>query len=138
MIRYRTRDLTVIFQEPCSCGRTQTKMKRVIGRSDDMLIIRGVNIFPSQVESVLLSMGDTAPHYQLLIDREHNLDKMTVMVEMSDRLLKSAEDVKMVERKICDRLKAATGVGATVRLVVPKTIERSEGKANRVVDNRKL
>lgn len=137
MMRYRTRDLTALERTGCACGRTQIKMKRVVGRSDDMLIIRGVNVFPSQVESVLLSLGETAPHYQLVVDREHNLDTLTVLVEMSDNLMTDAmKEVSAVERKIRDSLKAATAVTATVRLVSPKTIERSEGKAKRVIDRR--
>jgi phenylacetate-CoA ligase len=139
MMRYRTRDLTALERSGCACGRTQIKMRRVVGRSDDMLIIRGVNIFPSQVESVLLSLGETAPHYQLVVDREHNLDTLTVLVEMSDNLMADAmKEVSAIERKIRDSLKAATAVTATVRLVGPKTIERSEGKAKRVIDRREL
>jgi phenylacetate-CoA ligase len=138
MIRYRTRDLTALEQVGgvCSCGRTQAKMKRVTGRTDDMLVIRGVNIFPSQVESVLLGLGETAPHYQLIVDREHNLDSLTILVEMSGDMAKNNKDINAVERKIKEKMKAATGVGAAVRLVEPKTIERSEGKAKRVIDRR--
>jgi len=135
MIRYRTRDLSAMYREECSCGRTQTKMQRVVGRTDDMLIIRGVNVFPSQVESVLLSMGETAPHYQLVVDREHNLDTLAVLVEKSDKLAEG--NISAIERKIREQLKAATAVTAVVRLVEPKTIERSEGKAKRVIDKRK-
>lgn len=138
MIRYRTRDLTALepYTGPCGCGRTQAKMKRVTGRTDDMLVIRGVNVFPSQVESVLLGLGETAPHYQLIVEREHNLDTLTILVEMSEDMAKAARDVITVERKIKEKMKAATGVGASVRLVEPKTIERSEGKAKRVIDRR--
>ena len=138
MIRYRTRDLTAMYREGCSCGRTQTKMRRVIGRTDDMLIIRGVNVFPSQVESVLLGLGETAPHYQLVVGREHNLDTLTILVEKSDDLAVSGLDCSAIERKIRDNLKAATAVTAKVQLVEPKSIPRSEGKAKRVIDNRVL
>ncbi|MDR3562274.1 MAG: phenylacetate--CoA ligase [Negativicutes bacterium] len=139
MIRYRTRDLTRLVpgEESCSCGRTQAKMKRVMGRTDDMLVIRGVNVFPSQVESVLLGLGETAPHYQLIVEREHNLDILTILVEKSEQLAAAAgENVNAVERKIRERMKVATAVTAAVRLVEPKTIERSEGKAKRVIDKR--
>jgi len=138
MIRYRTRDLTALEPDSglCGCGRTQAKMRRVMGRTDDMLVIRGVNVFPSQVESVLLGLGETAPHYQLIVDREHNLDLLTILVEKSEDLAKANKDVKAIERKIREKMKTATGVGAVVCLVEPKTIERSEGKAKRVIDRR--
>ena len=139
MLRYRTRDLTAMYRETCACGRTQTKMKRVVGRSDDMLIIRGANLFPSQVEDVLLSMGETAPHYQLLVEREHSLDRLTVMVERANGLAAAdPEKIRQAERKIQEKLKAATGLTPVVRLVDPKTIERSEGKAKRVIDRRAM
>lgn len=137
MIRYRTRDLSALRRERCACGRTMTRMERVLGRSDDMLIIRGANIFPSQVEDVLLGLGETSPHYQLLVERESNLDKLTVLVERAEGLADSHPDaVSAAERKIQERLKAATGLSPLVRLVPPKTIERSEGKAKRVIDKR--
>mgnify|MGYP000897908961 CR=1 FL=1 len=137
MVRYRTRDLTAMYRETCACGRTQTKMRRVVGRSDDMLIIRGVNIFPSQVEDILLGMGETAPHYLLVVEREHALDTLTVLVEKSSNLANgSPEAVQAAERKIRERIKMATGLTPRVRLVEPKTIERSEGKAKRVLDKR--
>jgi phenylacetate-CoA ligase len=139
MLRYRTRDLTAMYREGCGCGRTQTKMRRVVGRSDDMLIIRGANLFPSQVEDVLLSLGETAPHYQLVVEREHNLDKLTVMVEKANGLTAAnPEEIGLAERKIQEKLKAATGLSPVVRLVDPKTIERSEGKAKRVIDRRAM
>jgi len=139
MIRYRTRDLSSLRRDRCPCGRTQARMARVLGRSDDMLIIRGANIFPSQVEDVLLGLGETAPHYQLLVERESNLDKLTVLVERGDGMADSSPDaVKAAERKIQEKLKAATGLSPLVRLVAPKTIERSEGKAKRVIDRRAM
>ncbi|BBB91956.1 MAG TPA: phenylacetate--CoA ligase [Methylomusa anaerophila] len=137
MLRYRTRDLTALDRTPCPCGRTQIRMKRVVGRSDDMLIIRGVNIFPSQVESVLLGMGTTAPHYQLIVDREGNLDTLTVMVEMTGDLAGSLNgSADKLEKKIQGELKSVLGLKAVVRLVEPRTIARSEGKAKRVIDKR--
>ncbi|BBB90854.1 MAG TPA: phenylacetate--CoA ligase [Methylomusa anaerophila] len=139
MIRYRTRDLTMLEREVCSCGRTLVRMSKVLGRSDDMLIIRGVNVFPSQVETVLLSIGETSPHYQLIVDRKDNLDCLTVLVEVTDDLFSDeVKRLEALEHKIKSELASALSVSATVRLVGSKTIERSEGKAKRVIDNRKL
>ncbi|WP_371375962.1 phenylacetate--CoA ligase family protein [Sporomusa aerivorans] len=140
MLRYRTRDLTSLERRPCSCGRTGITMKRVTGRSDDMLIIRGANVFPSQIESVLLEMGATAPHYQLIIDRETNLDKLTVLVEPTEAgyVELGAAGLADLEKAIEKQLKAVLNVKGTVRMVAPHTLERSEGKAKRVIDNRKL
>jgi phenylacetate-CoA ligase len=138
MIRYRTRDLSALRQDRCACGRTQTRMDRVVGRSDDMLIIRGVNVFPSQVEDVLLGLGETAPHYQLVVERESALDTLTVMVEKAEGMDVASDTVQSAERRIQERLKAATGLSPRVRLVPPKTIERSEGKAKRVIDRRAM
>ncbi len=139
MIRYRTRDLTVLSRKPCACGRTLVRMGKVLGRSDDMLIIRGVNVFPSQVETVLLGLGETSPHYQLIIDREDNLDTLTVLVEVTAAMFSDeVRRLETLERKIQAALGSVLGVSAKVRLVAPKSIERSEGKAKRVVDNRKF
>jgi phenylacetate-CoA ligase len=139
MIRYRTRDLTVLNHKPCACGRTLVRMGKVLGRSDDMLIIRGVNVFPSQVETVLLGLGETSPHYQLIVDREDNLDTLTVLVEVTAAMFSDeVRRLETLERKIQDALSSVLGVSAKVRLVAPKSIERSEGKAKRVVDNRKF
>ncbi len=140
MLRYRTRDLTALERRPCSCGRTGITMRRVTGRSDDMLIIRGANVFPSQIESVLLEMGATAPHYQLVIDRQNNLDALTVLVEPTEEgyIELGAEGLARLEKAIQNQLKAVLNVKANVRMVAPRTIERSEGKAKRVIDNRKL
>lgn len=139
VIRYRTRDITSLNPEPCPCGRTHIRMKKVSGRSDDMIIIRGVNVFPSQIESVLMETEGVEPHYQLVVDREDNLDVLTVLVEVGDRLF--SDEVKILqdqERKISKNIKDYLGVSARVKLVEPKTIARSEGKAVRVIDNRKL
>lgn len=139
MLRYRTRDLTSLWREKCACGRTTIKMKKVLGRNDDMLIIRGVNIFPSQVESVLLGMDAVAPHYQLIVERENNLDKLTVIVEMTDeRFSDETAALGRLEQKIQGEIKNILGVKAKVKLVNPRTIVRSEGKAKRVIDNRHI
>lgn len=139
LIRYRTRDISSLNYEKCECGRTAVRMNKVSGRTDDMLIIRGVNVFPSQIESVLLEIGETAPHYQLIVDRIDNLDTLEVWVEMTQTMF--SDEVKRIEdleRKIRKELDSTLGINAKVRLVEPKTIERSEGKAKRVIDKRKL
>ncbi len=138
LLRYRTRDICVLTREKCSCGRTHVKMCKPRGRSDDMLIIKGVNVFPSQIETVLLAQGYQA-NYQLIVDRVNNTDTLEVMVEMtpenfSDNLGKITE----MEKHLVSALKAMLGIYAKVRLVAPKTIARSEGKAVRVIDKRKI
>ena len=139
MLRYRTRDLAVLDSAPCDCGRTLIRMSKVLGRSDDMLIIRGVNVFPSQVESVLLGLGETSPHYQLIVDRADNLDNLTVLVEMTENMFSDEiRRLEVLEHKIEAELASALSVSAKVRLVSPKTIERSEGKAKRVIDKRMI
>lgn len=139
LIRYRTRDISSLNYSKCECGRTLVRMERVSGRSDDMLIIRGVNVFPSQIESVLLEIGQTAPHYLLIVDRKDNLDTLEIWVEMNQSMfsdqIKKIEDV---ERKIKKEVESTLGISAKVKLVEPKTIERSEGKAKRVIDKRKI
>jgi len=139
VIRYRTRDITSLNPEPCICGRTHIRMNRVSGRTDDMLIIRGVNVFPSQIESVLMEMDQVEPHYQLVVDREGTLDTLTIMVEVGEGLF--SDEVKHLlnlEKKLSKNIKEYLGVSAKVKLVEPKTIARSEGKAVRVIDNRKI
>jgi phenylacetate-CoA ligase len=139
IIRYRTRDITTLNPDPCICGRTLVRMKKVSGRTDDMLIIRGVNVFPSQIESVLMEIEGVEPHYQLVVDREDNLDTLTVHVEISERSF--SDEVKVLqrlERKISHSIKEYLGVSARVKLVEPKVIARSQGKAVRVIDNRKI
>jgi len=139
MVRYRTRDLTVLQRGICSCGRTLVRMGKVLGRSDDMLIIRGVNVFPSQVETVLLELGETSPHYQLIVDREDNMDQLTVMVEVTEDMFSDeVRRLEILERKIKEALSSVLSVSAKVKLVGPKTIARSEGKAVRVIDKRKI
>ncbi len=139
IIRYRTRDITSLHPEPCICGRTHIRMHRVSGRTDDMLIIRGVNVFPSQIESVLMKTDKIEPHYQLVVDREDNLDKLTVKVEVGEALF--SDEIKLLqtlEKKMSNDIKEYLGVSAKVRLVEPKSIARSQGKAIRVIDNRKI
>lgn len=139
VIRFRTRDLTRIIQEPCACGRTFRRMVRVMGRTDDMLIIRGVNVFPSQIEHVLFDIEGTEPHYQIVIDRKGALDDATVLVEVQesiffDEMKKQNELIQQIKRRLSSEL----GISVDVKLVEKKTLERSEGKAKRVIDNRKL
>lgn len=140
VIRYRTRDICSLNYEQCECGRTFVRMNKPSGRTDDMLIIRGVNVFPSQIEEVLLKIGEgITPNYQIIIDRENNTDTLDVNVEMTESLF--ADDVKSIERienRITSDLRSILGLGAKVHLVNPKTIARSEGKAKRVIDNRNL
>lgn len=139
MIRYRTRDIASLTLEECSCGRTHLKMKRVSGRTDDMLIIRGVNVFPSQIESVLLEIGQTEPHYQIVVDRIGTLDTVEVLVEVSASFFSDQiRQLEVLEAKIREAIESTLGISVKVRLVEPKTIERSEGKAKRVIDKRKL
>jgi len=138
LIRYRTRDMTTLRKERCGCGRTLIRMDKIYGRSDDMLIIGGVNVFPSQIESVLMEIEGVEPHYQLVVDREENLDTLTIMVELGEQTF--SDEVKKLqglEKKISKNIKEFLGVSAKVQLVEPKTIARSEGKAKRVIDNRK-
>lgn len=140
VIRYRTRDICQLNYEPCKCGRTHLRMKKPQGRTDDMLIIRGVNVFPSQIEEVLLKLeGQVTPNYQIIVDRVNNTDTLDINVEMSEDLF--ADDIKSIvkiEQTIVEQLRSTLGIGAKVHLVNPKSITRSEGKAKRVIDNRKL
>ena len=140
LIRYRTRDICQLIPEPCKCGRTHIRMKKPCGRSDDMLIIRGVNVFPSQIEEVLMSVGgDITPNYQIVVDRVNNTDTFDVNVEMSEHLFTDdVKSIEILERTITEKLRDVLGIGAKVHLVNPKSIQRSEGKAKRVIDNRKM
>lgn len=138
LLRYRTRDISAITHKKCSCGRTLVKMLRPKGRSDDMLIIRGVNVFPAQVEHVILSLG-MDPNYQIIVDRANNLDIMTVCIEMSDHMFSdSVKQIEAKEKEICGAMQSVLGVSAKVRLVEPHSLPRYEGKASRVIDNRKI
>ncbi|MBE6031713.1 MAG: phenylacetate--CoA ligase [Clostridiales bacterium] len=138
LIRYRTKDICVLTRKPCSCGRTHVKMSKPMGRSDDMMIIKGVNVFPSQVEAVLMKQGYPA-NYQILVSRENNSDKMEVHVEMTPEMFSdNLSHVSAREKELESALKAMLGIYADVKLVAPKSIARSEGKAVRVVDTRNL
>ena len=139
LIRYRTRDLTRIHADKCECGRTLVRMEKCVGRSDDMLIIRGVNVFPSQVESVLLEMSETKPHYLIVVDRENNLDTIEIQVEIEEEFF--SDEVKELEglrHRIKANIASTLGISASIKLVEPGTIERSMGKAKRVIDKRNL
>ena len=139
LIRYRTRDLSVLYREPCKCGRALVRMGRITGRSDDMLIIRGVNVFPSQIESVLMARKDVAPYYLLIIGRKEHMDTLEVDVEVNEGVFSdSVKDLQHMEREVERDIKDMLGVSCKVRLVEPKTIQRSEGKAQRVIDKRTL
>lgn len=139
VIRYRTGDITTLNTEVCACGRTLVRMAKPSGRTDDMLIVRGINVFPSQIETVLLQVEGVQPHYQIIVDRQHTLDDLEVWVEVSDAVF--ADEIRgleALERKIRDELHNALGIAARVRLVEPRSIQRSEGKAKRVVDRREV
>ena len=138
LIRYRTRDITSLNREPCVCGRTHARLARMSGRSDDMLIIRGVNVFPSQIESILMRIEGVEPHYLLVVDRHDNLDTLEIQVEVDERIF--SDEIKVLQtlaQRIEKEIKDFLGVTSKVRLVEPKTIARSEGKAKRVIDNRR-
>jgi phenylacetate-CoA ligase len=138
VIRYRTRDITRLHLEPCACGRTMARMEKTRGRSDDMLIIKGVNVFPTQIEEVLFQVEGCEPHYQLVVDRVDNIDTLEVQVEVNetiffDEMKKQRAFIDMVEKRLASTL----NVGAKVRLVEPASMPRYEGKAQRVIDRRK-
>ncbi len=139
LLRYRTKDLCSLDESPCACGRTTARMSRIIGRSDDMLIIRGVNVFPSQIESVILEIEECEPHYLLVVNRVNNLDTLEVQIEVREDFF-SDELSKMLDlrKKIGHRIQSVLGIAADVKLVEPRSIPRSEGKAKRVIDNRKF
>ncbi|UQZ90464.1 phenylacetate--CoA ligase [Deltaproteobacteria bacterium Smac51] len=139
LVRYRTRDITRLINVPCRCGRTHVRMDRVMGRSDDMLIIRGVNVYPSQIEAILVETEGLTPHYQIMVDRVDNLDQMEVQVELSEDFLAGGEVKRLqnMTKHLTRRIKEFLGVTAQVRLVDPRSLSRSEGKAQRVIDNRK-
>ena len=139
ILRYRTRDITTIKPEPCACGRTHLRISRLQGRTDDMLIIRGVNVFPTQIESVLLEIGEVEPHYQLVVRRDGSLDTLEIKVELSEALFSDRiSNLENLEKRIRDRIQSTIGVNAKVALVEPKSLPRSEGKSQRVVDLRKI
>jgi phenylacetate-CoA ligase len=139
VIRYRSRDITRLYHDGCSCGRTLVKMEKVRGRSDDMLIIRGVNVFPSQIEALLMEIEGVEPHYQIVVDRRGALDDIEVRVEVEEEMF--SDEVKVLARlseKIAARMRSILGISAKITLVEPRSIERSQGKAKRVIDRRHL
>ncbi len=139
ILRYRTRDLTRLIYDKCECGRTLVRMEKCMGRSDDMLIIRGVNVFPSQIESVLLEMSETEPHYLLIVEREGTLDILKIMVEVQEQFFSDeVRELEALRKKIRNNIQSTLGISVDVKLVEPKTIERTAGKAKRVIDNRKI
>ena len=139
LIRYRTKDITFLTIEPCACGSSFARMAKPSGRSDDMLIIRGVNVFPSQIEGVLLGIGKTAPHYMIIVDRKNNLDTLEIQVELSEEgFSDSVKYVEQLTKQIGAAMQSTLGISAKITLVEPKTIARSEGKAKRVIDKRSL
>ena len=139
LLRYRTRDLTRLHAETCECGRTLVRMEKCLGRSDDMLIIRGVNVFPSQIESILLEIAETSPHYLLIVSRENNLDTLEIQVEIAEAFWSDEiKDLENIRKKIRNAVSSILGLTAHIKLVEPQSITRSEGKAKRVIDNRKL
>ena len=139
LVRFRTRDISALYPEPCRCGRTHMRMERVSGRSDDMLIIRGVNVFPSQIESVLMNIEGVEPQYVLIVDRKGNMDTLDVQVEVNERVFSDeVKNLQALGRRIEKEIKDLLGVNVGVKLVEPKTLQRSEGKAQRVVDRRKI
>ncbi|HDS84648.1 MAG TPA: phenylacetate--CoA ligase [Phycisphaerales bacterium] len=140
LIRYRTRDIVSMTYEPCRCGRTSPRTSKIKGRTDDMIVVRGINVFPSQIEHVLLGIEGTHPHYQIVIDRQaHKLDQVEIMVEVDEAIF--SDEIKRMhalEQTIKKEIEAVLSIGVTVRLVEPKTIARSEGKAKRVIDKRQM
>ena len=139
MLRYRTHDICQLDATPCACGRTFVRMARITGRTDDMLIIRGVNVVPSQIESVLVNVKGVAPHYMLVVDRVNATDQLEVQVEVTEEAFSdTVSGMERLTREIQEKLKSVIGLSARIKLVAPKTIPRSEGKAKRIVDNRKL
>ena len=142
LLRYRTRDLSSLNNEPCACGRTLLRMGKILGRSDDMIIVRGINVFPSQVESVLLSMPECAPYYRIVVDRVGNVDKMIVEVEVRQEYFQTGFDtltpITTLEKKIADALKSILSISVKVQVKAPGSLERCEGKTKFVIDNRKL
>jgi phenylacetate-CoA ligase len=140
IIRFRTRDITYLFRDPCPCGRTTVRMHRLLGRTDDMLIIRGVNVFPSQIEHVLMRIEETEPHYQILVDRgATHLDEVEIQVEVGkDIFSDETKDLEQIRARINSEIRSELGISARIKLVEPKSIERSIGKAKRVVDKRTI
>ena len=139
LLRYRTRDLSSLNYDPCECGRRNVRMSRIMGRSDDMLIIRGVNVFPSQVESVLLSIPEAKPHYMLIVDRKGTMDTLEIQLEIEDKYFSDEmTELNAVRNRIKQKVESVLGISVIITVAEPKTLERSEGKAKRVIDKRKI
>ena len=137
LIRYNTHDLTRLYYGPCRCGRTTVRMEKVTGRADDMLIIRGVNVFPTQIESILLQYGEVEPHYMIYVDRINNLDRIEIQIEMTSAFFSdSIKEIEKIERRLNNDVQSALGISAKITLVEPRSLPRSEGKAKRVIDRR--
>ena len=139
LIRYRTKDLTSLDRTPCECGRTSARISRFKGRVDDMLIIRGVNVFPSQIEAALVNVEEVTPHYMMIVDRVNNLDTLEVQVELDQKYY--TDEIRVIEgltKKIAHVIQQALGINAKVKIVEPQSLVRSQGKAVHVIDNRKL
>ena len=140
LLRFRTRDITFLMREPCACGRTTVRIHRLLGRTDDLMIIRGVNCFPSQIENVLMRIEGTQPHYQIVIDRgATHLDEIEIQVEVEESLFSDVTSaMERLRKRIHDELKSELGISAKIKLVEPRTITRSEGKAQRIIDKRSI
>jgi len=139
LIRWRTGDITILETEKCNCGRTHPRIMRILGRSDDMLIVRGVNVFPSQIEHVLMQIPELGEHYMIILDRVENLDVMTIQVELNQKVsIEKPGEILNLKRRVEERLKSVLGVHANVELVNPGTLQRFEGKAKRIIDRRKI
>ena len=141
MLRYRTHDICTLYNDKCKCGRTTIRMGRITGRTDDMIIVRGVNVFPSQIETVLVKTAGVAPHYQLIVDRVNNSDTLEVKVEMTEEIFSQTDslgEMQRLQKYIRDQIKSVVGILTKVTITAPKSLPRSEGKAKRVIDNRKL
>jgi phenylacetate-CoA ligase len=139
IIRFRTKDITSLNVETCKCGRTMVRMSKITGRTDDMLIIRGVNVFPSQIESVLLEVEGVEPHYIIVVDRKRHMDTLEIQVEVSDDVFSDeARKMEALEKKLNEEMESILGISPVIKLVEPKSILRTEGKAKRVIDRREL
>lgn len=139
LVRYRTRDIVTINYEQCACGRTSPRISKVLGRTDDMVVVRGINVFPSQIEEVLLKIEGTEPHYQIIVERHKGMDQLEILVELKESFFSDElKKLESFERHIAKEIESVLGIGVKVRLVEPKSIERSEGKAKRIIDKRSL
>ena len=138
VIRYRTRDITSLDYSPCPCGRTLVRMKKVLGRSDDMIVIKGVKVYPSQVEAILMEMEGVEPHYQIIVDRDEGVDSLEVKVEVNEKVFSDEiKNLQNIALKIERRLKEVIGVSAKVKLVAPESLQVPEGRISKVIDRRK-